>query len=130
MKTLIFFIMVSISFSVKAQDIHIQKRKPWEEAKLKWLLRDTLNKIGAIPKTMYSTPQQVKNGVYQIPITGKFIGDNGRGDEIYAMQPDNMPCLVPGKSFTSEMPVLGFDQSDKTLLPQLKKGDKKPGEDK
>jgi hypothetical protein len=73
-------------------------------------------------------PQQTKNGVYQIPINGVYIGENGKGDEIYAMQPDNMPCLVPGKSFASEMPVLGMEKLDKSNLPLLKKGDKKSGE--
>ncbi|WP_147202554.1 hypothetical protein [Segetibacter aerophilus] len=121
-------ILTGSSAAVNAQSGNFLKRKPWEEAKLRMLLRDTLSKINPVPNYKSVMPQQIKNGVYQIPITGVYIGENGKGDEIYAMQPDNMPCLVPGKSFASDMPVLGMEKLDKSNLPLLKKGDKKPGE--
>lgn len=129
MKLLALLIMfVGSSAAVNAQSENFLKRKPWEEAKLKMLLRDTLSKINPAPNYKLVVPQQTKNGVYHIPINGVYIGENGKGDEIYAMQPDNMPCLVPGKSFASGMPVLGMEMLDKSNLPLLKKGDKKPGE--
>lgn len=129
MKLLALLIMsVASSSAVNAQSDNLSKRKPWEEAKLKLLLGDTLSKINPVPNYKYAMPQQTKNGVYQIPLTGVYIGDNGKGDEVYAMQPDNMPCLVPGKRFTSNMPVLGMEMLDKSNLPFLKKGEKKPGE--
>jgi len=134
----IFFVLVIIAVtasSLDAQTNDIFKRKPWNEAKLKWLLRDTLSTLNPTPNSMnnvpnsgYVIPQQTKNGVYKIPIKGVYIGDNGKGDEIYAMQPDNMPCLVPGKSIASNMPIAGFDKTDKSSLPLLEKGDKKPDE--
>lgn len=129
MKLLILLIvMIGFSAAVNAQSEDMMKRKPWEEAKLKWLLRDTLSKLNPVPNYKYSIPQQAKNGISQIPISGVYIGDNGKGDGIYAMQPDNMPCLVPGKAFISNMPVAGSESIDKSLLPLLKKGEKKPGE--
>jgi len=129
MKAILFLVLVIFSVkTVNAQYENIMKRKPWEDAKLKMLLRDSLSKINPVPNYNYSMPQQTKNGVYQIPIKGVYLGDNGRGDEIYAMQPDNMPCLVPGKSFSSNMPVAGSEKLDKNQLPLLQKGEKKPGE--
>lgn len=50
---------------------------------------------------------QNKSMVLQLPLTGTNIGTTKNGDDIYSMQPDNMPCLVPGKSFVSNMPVAG-----------------------
>lgn len=129
MKFFIILIICAVSSAgVNAQANSIFKKKPWEETKLKLLLQDTLSKLKAVPNLSYSIPRQTKNGVYHIPITGTYLGENGRGDEIYSMQPDNMPCLVPGKSFASEMPVLGMQKVDKSQLPLLKKGENKAGE--
>jgi hypothetical protein len=125
MKPLIILVMIVASTaSVNAQTLDIFKRKPWEEAKLKRLLQDTLSKFSIVPNLSYSVPLQTKNGVYKIPLKGVYMGDNGKGDEIYAMEPDRMPCLVPAKSFASNMPVAGVDKTDKELLPLLQK-DKK-----
>lgn len=44
--------------------------------------------------------------VLKLPLKGFYEGTNGTVGEIYSMQPDNMPCLVPGKSFKSNMPVV------------------------
>ncbi|MDQ6815379.1 MAG: hypothetical protein M3040_16715 [Bacteroidota bacterium] len=129
MKLLILLvIMVGSGVAVKAQYENLMKRKPWNEAKLKMLLRDKLSKVNPLSHYKYEVPQQTKDGVSHIPITGAYIGDNGNGDGMYAMQPDNMPCLVPGKGFTSKMPVVGSENIDKSLLPLLQKGDKKLGE--
>jgi hypothetical protein len=129
MKLLALLIMfVAASSAVYAQSDNFLIRKPWEEAKLKMLLRDSLSKINSVPDYKMVMPQQTKNGVYEISNNGVYIGENGKGDEIYAMQTDHMPCLVPGKSFASNIPVSGMEKLDKSNLPLLRKGDKKPRE--
>jgi hypothetical protein len=35
---------------------------------------------------------------------GAYLRNNGRGQDIYVMELDNMPCLVPDSTFTSNMP--------------------------
>ncbi len=108
-----------------------------EEAKLKMLLQDRLSKLppgvnstNSVPNTKIMIPQQANYGVYKIPLKGVYTGDNGKGDEIYAMSTDNMPCLVPGKVFSSNMPVAGGKMlnEDKPLL--LKKNPEKTPADK
>jgi hypothetical protein len=125
MKFLISLVVIVLSsVAANAQFDNIFKRKPWENAKLQRLLKDSLSKFGTVPDLMTVAPQQVKNGVYKLPLKGIYLGENGKGDEVYAMTPDNMPCLVPGKGFVSNMPVAGIDKSQKDLLPLLEK-DKK-----
>ena len=138
----ILLILTICTVTANSQTNDIFKRRRWDEAKLKWLLQDTLSKIkpspgfqNTIPNSLHKAPNalemmqlQAKNGVYKIPLTGVYVGDNGRGDEIYAMQPDKMPCLVPGKSFASNMPVAGAEKLDKNDLPLLQKGEGKSGE--
>jgi hypothetical protein len=129
MKLLLILVIASVvAVDTNAQQINkMYQRKPWEETKLKWLLSDTLSRLNLVPNVKTVQPRQVKDGVYHVPINGVYLGDNGRGDEIYAMQPDNMPCLVPGKRFVSEMPIVGMEKNDKNL-PLLQKPEKKPVE--
>lgn len=129
MKFLIVVLVAAFSsLTVKAQENNIFKKKPWEEYKLKQLLEDTLSRIKPLIKSVPSrgnVPYENEKGVVRVPLKGLYIGENGKGDEIYAMQPDNMPCLVPGKKFISNMPVAGFDKTDKSLLPLLQKDEEK-----
>ncbi|MDB5191113.1 MAG: hypothetical protein JWQ96_676 [Segetibacter sp.] len=53
-------------------------------------------------------------GVKRLPLSGKYIGNNGMGADIYAMQPDNMPCLVP-KAYKSNMPVAKYRRTPQQL---------------
>jgi hypothetical protein len=115
MKPLVFLIIIAFSsVSVNAQSESLFKRKPMEEAKLKRLLQDPLSNlppnstsINPPPAARILLAQQTNNGVFKIPLKGVYVGDNGKGDEIYAMSTDNMPCLVPGKEFKWGMPVVG-----------------------
>lgn len=117
-------VIILSSVGANAQSNDLLKRKPWEDVRRKWFLKDSLGKFSTRPDVVTVTPQQVKDGVYKLPLKGIYLGENGKGDEIYAMTPDNMPCLVAGKGFVSNMPVTGFDKGDKDLLPLLKKDEK------
>jgi hypothetical protein len=47
--------------------------------------------------TQDTLPVQPRNSmpVVTFKTRGKYQGSNGAGADIYAMEPDNMPCLVP-----------------------------------
>jgi len=113
-------------FAAKAQKTDIYKNKPWEDWKKKKLLSEELNK--QLPQNDNLPveplqPQKEDAGVMKLDTKGKFSGMNNKGDRIYAMTPDNMPCLVPGESFKSNMPVAGVEKNSKTYyLPQNKEG--------
>ncbi len=89
MKTLLLllsFFCITKSF---AQDINIHKRKPWEDAKNKMLQH----------KFLYTS-------VLRIELRRKYLRNNGKGTDVYAMMPYNMPCIVADSTFRSNMPVL------------------------
>lgn len=110
------------STTVKAHNNNMFKRKPWEEYKLKRLLQDSLNRLHSVPPFKNNSTANDKAGVLKLPLKGTFIEENGKGDEIYRMPPDNMSCLVPGKNFVFNMPVSGID---KNLPSSLKKDEEK-----
>lgn len=64
--------------------------------------------------------------VLKLPLKGKYIGPNGMGAEIYAMQPDNMPCLVPGKTFHTNMPVAENKKQEQILPFKIEKPRQRP----
>lgn len=106
MKLLIFFATAIFSSAVVSAQINdMYKRKPWEETKYNLLLKDTLNRLFAVPPAIKNIHGKNQEGVYKLPLKGLYLGENGNGDRIYAMQSDRMPCLVPDKSFASNMPV-------------------------
>lgn len=117
MKYLMVLIMAScLTTTVKAQNNNIFKKKPWEEYKLKRLLQDTLNRLYSVPSFKHNSAAPSKKGVLKLPLKGTFMGGNGKGDDIYRMQPDNMSCFVPGKKFVFNMPVSGIDKNLPSLL--------------
>jgi hypothetical protein len=125
-----YLLLVPVAFlccvAVKAQKPDMYKSKPWEDWKKKNLMSLELKSLGSDTLNGYSNQQQEKKedpGVLRTPIQRKLLGLNDKGDRIYAMTPDNMPCLVPGKSFKSNMPVAGNkNRKNPTLLP-LNKND-------
>lgn len=124
---LILITIIFFSISIKAQQSDIFKRKPWEEYKLKRALQDTLKPIFPVPAMPKNRAYTGDVGVLKLPLKGRFIGENSNGDEIYAMETDQMPCVVPGKKFKYTMPIAGISKNDKNYLPLLQKGEKKPG---
>lgn len=127
MKVLFAITILSIACSIKGKaQINDQFRnKLWEEYKNKKLNTDIFRldrkKDSALrlsPEAEKSQkPEQPDVSVITIPIKGKYIGSNGKGDEVFAMEPDNMPCLVPGKTFKAAMPVVGNGKSQNLPLP-------------
>ncbi len=94
-----FLVMATcFSFTVKAQNNNMLKKKPWKEYKLKKLLQDTLNRLYSAPPFENNSTPKDEISVLKLPLKGIFMGGNDNGDYIYSMQPDNMSCLVPGKS--------------------------------
>ncbi len=128
---LFFVLLVTSAYSlhVNAQNTSIFKSKPWEDYKQKQLLKvlkDSLRGRFSLPQNTYNIPQQNKMSVFKIPLQGIYAGSTAKGD-IYTMLTDNMPCLVPGKEFTYNMPVAGSFNADKSVLPILiKPADKNP----
>lgn len=120
----------SFTLTVSGQNKNIFKNKPWVELKQKRLLQDTLNRIYSIPRLdPNNAPGKITppdRGVMKYELKGRYIGENGKGDEIYGMQPDNMPCIVPGKQMHLNMPVAG--EKNNKDLPMLKKDREKFGE--
>ncbi len=46
----------------------------------------------------------IPNALTQKPAPDRYIGNNGKGQDIYQSQLDNMPILKPDSSFYSTMP--------------------------
>jgi len=61
-----------------------------------------------------------KDWIVKAELTGKYVGNYGNGGDVYAMQPYNMPCLVSGKTFSSDMPVFGYEKDGKTVTSPFK----------
>ena len=65
--------------------------------------------------------KMVKENERSMPIikpklTAKYLGSNGKGADIYAMMPYNMPCLVPDSSFKSKMPIALKDKGKTPIV--------------
>jgi hypothetical protein len=110
--TIVVIIAIFYSPMVKAQDNKIFKRKPWEDYKQKRLLQDTFNRTFSIPPVAKNSPYENERGVLKFPLKGTYLGQKENGDKLYAMQPDKMPCLVPGKNTVFNMPVAGVGKGD------------------
>lgn len=116
-----------LSITLQAQNTDLFKRNPMKEYKLKRLLQDSLQRVQpVVPPAGSFVPADP--GILKFTLKGRYIGENGKGDEIYAMQPDNMPCLVPGRKVDPKMVVPGMDRMDRTV-PFFKKQDEKPGDE-
>ncbi len=130
-----FILLAALFYTVhaKAQQNNIFKNKPWEDFRKKELLTQKLKQMNPIiDNDKYSQPlvtEQNHKGVLKIPLTGTYEGNNGKGADIYAMQPYNMPCIVPDKTFTSNMPVAETGKSEGVVSP-FKKSPKETEEKK
>jgi hypothetical protein len=101
-------LLLSVCFVGKAfcQNFDIYKRKTWENKKFqnlweKILPREKLQENKSIKSdTPYNTMPVIKQ-----KLSPKYSGNNGKGADVYAMMPYNMPCLVPDSTFRSSMPV-------------------------
>jgi len=112
---LLFVITVS-ALAVNAQNPSLYKRNPMKEYKLKRLLQDSLQYLKPTLPSKSSVAPTPEAGVVRIPTKGAFIGENEKGDLVYAMQPDQMPCIVPNRKVRLNMPVAGLDNSKTQLL--------------
>ena len=100
---LLLFSICAINSFAQFEDLN--KRKPWEDYKKKYNYKNTPG-LKSLPEAIeVPEPEQPTGGVLKIPLKRKFLGNTPKGDRVYAMQPDNMPCLVPRSSFKSNMPV-------------------------
>lgn len=106
-----FILLAALFYTIhtKAQQNNIFKNKPWEDFRKKELLTQKLKQMNPIiGNNKYFQPlatEQNHKGVLKIPLTSTYEGNNGKGADIYTMQPHNMPCIVPDKTFTSNMPI-------------------------
>jgi len=118
-------VAVLYCLSGKAQKIEINKNKSLDEWQRKKFLSKKLSNIAIDTMKMYTNKQEERQedpGVLRTQIKANYLGMNNKGDEIYAMTPDNMPCLVPGKSFKSNMPIAGNEKiKESTLPPSIRK---------
>jgi len=116
--------IIAFAISAKGQVNEQFQNKLWKEYKNKKLdtdkykldhKTDSLFKLIPEVQKQWALPPQQPMAVLKLPLKGKYLGSNEMGSEIYAMEPDNMPCLVPGKTFKYNMPVAGDEKSGGTL---------------
>ncbi len=106
MKTLLLllsFFCITKSF---AQNIDIYKRKPWEDAKNKMLQRKLLYNDRLKYNKLTISDTIIDRSVLRIELKRKYLGNNGKGADVYAMMPYNMLCIVADSTFRSNMPVM------------------------
>lgn len=123
--SIIFPAVLLFAVHAQAQQNNIYKNKPWEDFRKKELLSQKLKwKNPGInnPKSLQpSVTEENNKGVLRLPLTATYDGNNGKGAEIYTMQPYDMPCVVPDKTFTSDMPIAEAEKSDKGFVSPFKK---------
>ncbi len=113
MKTFLLLLFVVCAFKGASQNIDINKRKPWEDVKKKMLQQKLLfNDLLKENKTTVSDTV-IDKSVLKIKLDLKYIGNNGKGADVYAMMPHGMPCIVPDSTFHSNMPVTNFNGEPK-----------------
>lgn len=118
MKTSILILTV-IFFSLRAKgQQNIFKNKPWEDYKKKELLSQKLKQItpSVDNNNFLQRPAAGNKSVLIIPLTGTFIKNTGKGSDLYVVNTFKMPCIVPDKTFTSNMPIAGYDKSINSRL--------------
>ena len=125
MKTILLLSFLSFGFYANSQDnysgiTNLQSAKPWEKAK-KEIIKNLQNNKSPQVIQMKQFEDQGDDGVVKTPVRGKYLGTNEQGDDIYAMTPDNMPCLVPGKQFNSNMPVADEQLKGRKFVPPFEK---------
>lgn len=121
-----FFLLTALFyiFDAKAQQNNIFKNKPWEDFRKKELLTRKLNQMkfesNNKPAPLPEKEQDEKS-VLKVPLTATYEGNNEKGADIFAMQPYNMPCIMPDKTFSSNMPVAETGKWDKGFVSPFKK---------
>jgi hypothetical protein len=110
-------LLVTLTFSYLtnySQTENIYNRKPWEEVEKKY--KAELEKKLLENKMIESKQKDGSMPVLKPKLTAKYLGSNGKGADIYAMMPYNMPCLVPDSTFKSNMPVMLKDKTQKVIV--------------
>ena len=115
MKLLYILLLTACSSGAWAQK-NILKNSTGEDAKSN-AFRDSLLKYHPGLKSPFFGPDRPSIPTYKtppadmsvikIPLKGEYTRNNGKGANIYSMQPYNMPCLVPDSTFLSKMPIAG-----------------------
>ena len=123
-----FFLLIAMFYIVhaKAQQNNIFKNKPWEDFRKKALLTQKLNQMNVESnnnknKSALLVEEQDDKSVLKLPLTADYEANNGKGADIFAMQPYNMPCIVPDKTFRSNMPVAETGKYEKGFVSPFKK---------
>ncbi len=128
------FILIAIiwcSLEGKAQQINIFKNNSMEDFKRKQMLNKLLRQMHPkINNDSSQIPQRAEDNRWLVktPLTSIYIGNNGKGADIYMMKPYNMPCLVPDKTFTFNMPVAGNKKAEGFVSPFKEPEKEKEGE--
>ena len=96
-----------ISFAPKAfsQLDNIYQPKSWEYKKDKTAHPRLTYKSNRKSFVNDTTKVREDKSVVRLKLRAEYQGNNGKGADIYAMQPYNMPCLKPDSTFQSRMPV-------------------------
>jgi hypothetical protein len=106
MKTLLLLLSIFCITKSFAQDNNIYKRQPWEDAKKKMLEHKLLYNDRLKDNRTAVSDTTIDGSVLRIKLQPKYLLNNGKGADVYAMMPYNTPCLVPDSTFRSNMPVL------------------------
>ena len=121
-----FFLLTALFYIVhaKAQQNNIFKNKPWEDFRKKELLTQKLNQMNV--ESNKTKPAQLaeehdNKSVLKLPLSATYNGNNGKGADIFAMQPYNMPCIVPDETFSSNMPKAETGKHEKGFVSPFKK---------
>jgi hypothetical protein len=111
MKILLLIIAVFTVTACYCQNADIYKRKPWEDTKLKNLYRNQLQYNNPLKRNSItiSDSNKITMPVLRFELSKRYLGSNGKGADVYAMMPYNMPCLTPDSTFKSNMPVMSFN---------------------
>jgi hypothetical protein len=101
MKTLLILVGCFISFHSLAQDQPDLKKlgRPFKLERKQALPKDTI----VLPN--YKTV--IPNAITGVAGKAQLIGNNGKGQNIYVLPLDKMPCIRPDSTYKSNMPVAG-----------------------
>src|SRR4051812_18919933 len=106
--------LVFLSIQGKTQQKDMLKRNPMEEfqkkQRLNKLPRQMRPHTTADTLPVFSRKIENHNWVMGEPLKGTYVGNNGKGSDVYKVKGYNMICMVPDKTFKSNMPVAGNDK--------------------
>lgn len=71
-------------------------------------------------KSALLVEEQDDKSVLKLPLTATYEGNNGKGADIFAMQ-SYMPCIMPDKTFRSNIPVAETGKYGKGFVSPFKK---------